>query len=319
MFGKTLLIPRGQELVNITQIPEGSNIPQYAIGILDRRDGAPRKRKRLTHLTPEEKIQRRKLKNRVAAQSARDRKKQKMEELEENNDKLLTQSLQLLKMNKLLQSQLARCYDKLEEMNKRFGTNEKFDLKDLNMSNLEDSLLTFGPLNNELDIPECAMSPDPSSDENDTISTSSSSYLYPAVNSPNCDVKQASDWLSVDTATVNVMNNSSNDCCDSNEYVSSKPAVLMSMETPQQKDTPIYSKNHNKQSSYCDNIHLKVVKTEPLTPPSQNNMLGLQQHYKMVDNKLQHISSYQKDVKPIIHNCSNWSNLRLKKSTSMRL
>jgi len=46
-------------------------------------DGKPvRKRANLDHLSPEEKLMRRKLKNRVAAQNARDKKRTKMEEME---------------------------------------------------------------------------------------------------------------------------------------------------------------------------------------------------------------------------------------------
>ncbi|XP_065173320.1 X-box-binding protein 1 isoform X2 [Atheta coriaria] len=55
----------------------------------------PRKR-RLDHLTWEEKIQRKKLKNRVAAQTSRDRKKAKMDLLEESFDKLMAQNKRVL-------------------------------------------------------------------------------------------------------------------------------------------------------------------------------------------------------------------------------
>jgi len=64
--------------------------------------GQKRKRQRLTHLTPEEKMMRRKLKNRVAAQSARDRKKVKMDDLEDTCKHLKDHNDKLLKENQLL-------------------------------------------------------------------------------------------------------------------------------------------------------------------------------------------------------------------------
>lgn len=61
-----------------------------------------KKRQRLTNLTPEEKILRRKLKNRMAAQSARDRKKLRMEELEQELIELKTQNEKLKSENQIL-------------------------------------------------------------------------------------------------------------------------------------------------------------------------------------------------------------------------
>lgn len=61
-----------------------------------------RKRRRLTNLSPEEKMLRRKLKNRMAAQTARDRKKQKMAELEEALAAMEEENRKLLEENQNL-------------------------------------------------------------------------------------------------------------------------------------------------------------------------------------------------------------------------
>jgi len=63
-----------------------------------------RKRANLDHLSPEERLQRRKLKNRVAAQNARDKKKAQTEEMEKLLDQMRAEKDKLQEENNRLQS-----------------------------------------------------------------------------------------------------------------------------------------------------------------------------------------------------------------------
>ncbi|NXH91026.1 XBP1 protein, partial [Edolisoma coerulescens] len=80
-----------------------------------------RKRQRLTHLSPEEKALRRKLKNRVAAQSARDRKKARMTELEQQVVELEEENQKLLRENQLLRERTCTLVRENQELRCRLG------------------------------------------------------------------------------------------------------------------------------------------------------------------------------------------------------
>ncbi|XP_062999740.1 X-box-binding protein 1 isoform X1 [Elgaria multicarinata webbii] len=81
----------------------------------------PRKRQRLAHLSPEEKALRRKLKNRVAAQSARDRKKARMGELERQAVEMEAQNQKLLAENRLLRERTHSLALENQELRLRLG------------------------------------------------------------------------------------------------------------------------------------------------------------------------------------------------------
>lgn len=85
------------------------------------------KRKRLDHLTWEEKLQRKKLKNRVAAQTSRDRKKAKMEEMEstivslqEDNTTLQSRCDKLQEQNNVLVTKNTELENRLAELERKF-------------------------------------------------------------------------------------------------------------------------------------------------------------------------------------------------------
>lgn len=96
------------------------------------------KKRRLDHLTLEEKVQRKKLKNRVAAQTSRDRKKMKMDEMEDNllrlsneNDTLRTNfaslehdNRRLQRQNELLQQQLNELRQTVKDQERRIAEQE---------------------------------------------------------------------------------------------------------------------------------------------------------------------------------------------------
>ncbi|CAG2121593.1 unnamed protein product [Medioppia subpectinata] len=98
-----------------------------------------RKRQRLDHLSHEEKLMRRKLKNRMAAQSARDRKKVKMNDLEREAIVVAKQRNALLIQNKKLKQSNESLEKQNIELKRRLGLLEsKPSVKRETMDDLND-------------------------------------------------------------------------------------------------------------------------------------------------------------------------------------
>ncbi|CAB1461053.1 unnamed protein product [Pleuronectes platessa] len=120
-----------------------------------------RKRQRLTHLSPEEKALRRKLKNRVAAQTARDRKKAKMGELEQQVLEMELENQKLHIENRLLREKSSGLLTENEELRQRLGL-DTLDSKEkvqVQLSTVNDTGLGVGSsesaalrLHNESDL-----------------------------------------------------------------------------------------------------------------------------------------------------------------------
>ncbi|XP_008140702.2 LOW QUALITY PROTEIN: X-box-binding protein 1 [Eptesicus fuscus] len=123
-----VLLLSGQPAAAAAGAPAGRNVPLMLPGqrgaSSEAESGGPplaRKRQRLTHLSPEEKALRRKLKNRVAAQTARDRKKARMSELEQQVVDLEEENQKLLLENQLLREKTHGLVVENQELRQRLG------------------------------------------------------------------------------------------------------------------------------------------------------------------------------------------------------
>ncbi|XP_041347685.1 LOW QUALITY PROTEIN: uncharacterized protein LOC121367524 [Gigantopelta aegis] len=117
---KTIIITSTQKKHSLLSLPQTVTI---SVPMTDTmmEDQQPRKRRRLTNLSPEEKMLRRKLKNRVAAQTARDRKKAQMSDLEIKLAVMEAENKKLQRENMALRTQSGVLAQENTELKKRLS------------------------------------------------------------------------------------------------------------------------------------------------------------------------------------------------------
>lgn len=120
---KTIVITTipGKSGNTVTKTPGSSFNMELLAEPYPSENSGPRKRKRLTHLTPEERVMRRKLKNRVAAQTARDRKRLKMDQLEQAVAALEAANKKLREENCTLRHQTGTLSTENQELRAKLG------------------------------------------------------------------------------------------------------------------------------------------------------------------------------------------------------
>ncbi|CAL8248993.1 unnamed protein product [Merluccius merluccius] len=134
----------GRPVSAVLPPPSASSSPASSDSDSNSSSGPPlRKRQRLTHLSPEEKALRRKLKNRVAAQTARDRKKAKMGELEQQVLELELENHKLHIENGLLREKSSGLLTENEELRQRLGL-DTLETKDSPVSSGDVARLGIG-------------------------------------------------------------------------------------------------------------------------------------------------------------------------------
>lgn len=253
-------------------------LPNYAVGLFESKNGpGPRKRKRLTHLTPEEKIMRRKLKNRVAAQTARDRKKMRMETLEETLQKVQNQARELLNVNIQLLARAESLENENKVLREKLGITTKTESTDQEPTttvigqqkqNLDRIKTEFDETLNsvqdpvEIQIPDSILSPDESSADEHEVTPKPSSRKRKSLNRDDDETTDDVKKHRIDDVTTTTMIDMTS--CDVTDVTVAVNDVEEDGRCAMRRESPMPAVHE--EYGHCDVLLPQQQEVTPLTP-----------------------------------------------------